>query len=358
MPSAFPAGHTARVAITSTDLTSVLAGCPGADHVAWMLAAWSQGAPPIVPREVGQHTTPWFGDPDVEPWPPELMNVRESPRAVVEVLGWRTSAFGEQVTTYRAVDGRQYDLVSRVDDADGIIVDFRTMRSANGADIGARPIRDLTDSEWDAVRGCFASAFRNADVAYLDRRFSVLSTIGLAWRDDRLLGFSAVGMREADLPFVGHHSFLDCGLTCVDPHVQEGGISNAVGTIAMQHTPYELPNEFSLLNFATPVMLRAAFRFGTAAWPGNGIDEVVAAMATPTRTQRAVGQAIADLSGADSYDADHWVMRAGQSFGESGVEAHDLEPGYEELFRHVDPAKGDTLLAMFWWNDPPPEWWE
>jgi hypothetical protein len=343
--------------VTPADLEAVLDGCPGGAHVAWMLAAWSAGAPPIEPREVARHATPWFGDPEVEPWPPWMMNIRETPQAVVEVLGWRTSAFGEQVTTYRAADGRLYDLVSRVDDPGGIVVDFRTMRSANGADIGARPIADLTDHEWAAIRDCFASAFRGADGGHLDRRFAVLSTIGLDWRDGRLLGFSAVGMREADLPFVGHRSFLDCGLTCVDPGAQEAGISNAVGTIAMQHTPFDLPNEFALLNFATPVMLRAAFRFGTAAWPGTDIEQVAAAMANPTRAQRAVGQAIADLFGAKSYDAEHWVMRAVQPFGESGTDPHDLEPGYGELFRHVDRAAGDTLLGMFWWNDPPPAWW-
>jgi hypothetical protein len=285
------------------------------------------------------------------------MNVRTSPQAVVEVVGWRTSAFGTQVVTYRAADSRLYDLVTRFDDTSGVIADFRTMRSANGADIGAQPIAELTDSEWEAVKACFVHAVRSADVGYLDRRFADLTTIGLAWRDGRLLGFSAVGMREADLPFIGHRSFLDCGLTCVDPNAQEAGISNAVGTIAMQYAPFELPNEFALLNFATPVMLRAAFRFGRSSWPGTTIAEVAAAMASPTATQRAVGQAIADLYGASSYDADHWVMRASQPFGESGADPHDLEPEYADLFRHVDRGAGDTLLGTFWWSDPPPAWW-
>lgn len=43
-------------------------------------------------------------------------------------------------------------------------------------------------------------------------------------------------------------------------------------------------------------------------------------------------------------------------FGVSGVDAHDLEPEYGELFRHVDRAAGDTLLGMFWWDEPPRAW--
>ncbi len=185
-----------------------------------------------------------------------------------------------------------------------------------------------------------------------------LSTVGLAWKAGRLLGFSAVGMRQAEFPFVGQRSFLDCGLTCVDPRSTEGGVSNAVGTIAMQHTPSELPNEFSLLNFATPVMLRAAFRFGRSAWPGTTIAEVSAALASPTSTQRAVGQAIANLYQAASYDAEHWVMRSAESPGTSVTQPHDLESDYQRLFAHVDPAAGETLLGVFWWNDPPSQWWE
>jgi hypothetical protein len=80
-------------------------------------------------------------------------------------------------------------------------------------------------------------------------------------------------------------------------------------------------------------------------------------MASPTATQRAVGQAIADLFVASSYDADHWVMRASQPFGESGADPHDLKPEYEVLFRHLDRAAGDSLLGMFWWSDPPLGWW-
>ena len=84
---------------------------------------------------------------------------------------------------------------------------------------------------------------------------------------------------------------------------------------------------------------------------------MASSLANPTSCQRAVGAALAELGGATSYDADNWVMRTGQPAGASTTVPHDLHPEYAKLFAPVDRTRGDALLVVFWYNNPPPEWW-
>jgi hypothetical protein len=340
----------------TSSLGGSLDGCPGTEHLVWLLTQWTPGAASVDPASIGDHFSL------VDAPPPEALaawwhQMATSNAAVAEVLGWRSSRFGQQVVTYRALDGRDYDYVSTVEPGTGRLVGSSPTRSANGVDIGATPVAALTDEDRAAVHVVFGTAFRDADHDALDDRLGKLQTVALGWRDTDLLGFAAVGMREADLPVIGHRSFLDCGITCVDPAVRNRGLSNAIGSEAMRADPRDLPNEFALLHFATPVTLRAAFRFGRSTWPGTTIAEVAAALESPTSCQRAVGAALAELSGATEYDAEHWVLRAGRPMGDSTADPTDLEPEYAQLFTHVDPRRGDALLGVFWWIDPPSEWW-
>lgn len=337
-------------------LRLVLDGCPGAEHFAWWLASCWEGASRIDLVSVGEHLA--LGD---EGPPPEWLvdrfqDVATGDEAIVELIGWRTSRFGDQIVTYRSRDDRRYDLVASIDPATGRLLGGRPMRSANGVDIGAKPVAELTPHEWAGVHQVFEASFRDADPGFVERRVRQLPTIAMGWRDDEMLGFSAVGVLQADMGPIGIHSYFDSGLLCIDPSAHNLGLSNAIGSLAIQATPGMNLPQFTLYHFATPVTLRASFRFGRVTWPGNTIQEVALAMASPTSCQKEVGSMMAELAGARSYDADHWVIHSAHPAGETTAVPADLEPEYAQLFAHVDTKQGDTLLGMFWWEEPPEHW--
>jgi hypothetical protein len=337
-------------------LRSDLAGCPGAAHFAWWLASCWEGAATIDLASVREHLAPADNGPPPEWFVDRFQDVATGDDAIVELIGWRTSRLGDQIVTYRSRDDRRYDLVAFIDPPTGRMLGGRTMRSANGVDIGAKPVAELTPSEWVGVHKVFEASYRNADHDFVERRVRQLSTIAMGWRADEMLGFSAVGVLQADMGPIGSHSYFDGGLLCIDPSAHNLGLSNAIGSLAIRATPDMNLPEFTLFHFATPVTLRAAFRFGRVTWPGNTINEVAAALASPTSCQKEVGSVMAKLAGAKSYDADHWVIHSAHPAGETTAVPADLEPDYAQLFAHVDARKGDTLLGIFWWEDPPEAW--
>jgi hypothetical protein len=339
------------------DWVSALAGCPSGEHLAWVLGCMRQVVAPADPTSVDDHVSE-IPAPSAEALVGWWHDQAGGDRAVVELAGWRTSRFGAVVVTYRGVDGRLYDLSCHLDPDSGRLVLPTVMRSAGGIDIAAKPVSELTAAEWAEIAGVYETAFAGSNIGHLRRRVNQLPTIAMGWSEDRMVGFSAVGIRQADLPRIGQRSFMDTGVSCVDPSARHEGLSNAIGSAAMQATSFELPNEFALLLFATPITLRAAFRFGRSTWPGTTISEVAAAMRAPTPCQREVGAAIAELFDAQSYDAEHWVLRSAYPLGETTATPVDLEDGYQELFAHVDATRGDALLGLFWGTDPPPQWWE
>ncbi|MGI9612133.1 MAG: hypothetical protein ACR2QO_04435, partial [Acidimicrobiales bacterium] len=81
----------------------------------------------------------------------------------------------------------------------------------------------------------------------------------------------------------------------------------------------------------------------TYTWPGNSIEEVAKVLSRPTSNQRSVGALVADQMGADSFDADHWVMHFAKGHGETNVVPEGLHPAFAELFQRVDQSAGDPL---------------
>ena len=333
----------------------MLAGCPGGDHFAWWLDAWRPGTV-FAPAELLLHV---IADVDrVIEADFEFGQVAAGSRAVAEVAGWRVTRFSETVVTYRALDGRRYDLVAEVDGATGRLVRPRAMRSANGADLCRRPIAELTAKELAGIHEVFGAAYRDANHEWLDRRLRGLDGIGIGWRDEAMVGFVASSSaRDVELPVIGHRRVTDGGITCIHPFAQGTGLANALGQAMIRSRPGGDP-DIVVNHYATPVTLRAMFHIGHYTWPGNNIREAAAALASPAPCQRRVGAALAEQGGATAYDAEHWVLRGGQPAGDSVTDPVDLEPEYLQLFDHVDRSRGETLLGVFWITPPPPEWWQ
>lgn len=335
-----------------------LGDCPGREHVEWWLTATSVGATRVTAEDVDDHLGEGFGAP-----PGRMVEILQSiaggPPGVVEVGEWRRGRFADAVVAYRGADGRDYDLVVTVDASTGKLALARSMRSAGGADVGYKDPADLTDDERAQVHRVFDNAFRGADHTYLERTLARMSSIGLGFRDDDVLGFCACTQAELELPGLGRRIFNDAGLTCVDPGARLSGLSNAIGHMALAGMKIIGMPDFAMLHYSTPVTVKATFSFtgGGAGWPGKDIEEWVANYRmSPTANQRAAGTAIAEYLHAEEYDDEHWVL-IGTGHPIESTAVPNLEPAYLELFEHVDLDRGDQLLALFW-QEPPPEWWQ
>ena len=335
-----------------------LGDCPGREHVEWWLTATRVGAAPVAAEDVADHLSDGFGAP-----PDRMVEILQSiaggNQGMVEVGGWRTSRFADAVIAYRGADGRDCDLVITVDPSTGKLALARSMRSAGGADVGYKDPADLTPDERAQVHRVFDTAFRQADHSYLDRTLARMSSIGLGFRDQELLGFCTCTQAELDFPGLGRRIFNDAGLTCVDPAARLSGLTNGIGHMALAGMKIIGMPDFAMLHYVTPVTAKGTFSFvgSGAGWPGSNIEEWVANYRTsPTINQRAAGQTIAAYLHAEDYDDEHWVLiGTGRPLQSTAVP--NLEPAYFELFEHVDLNRGDQLLALFW-PQPPPEWWQ
>jgi hypothetical protein len=335
-----------------------LGDCPGREHVEWWLMATSVGATRVAAEAVDDHLSQGFGA-SPERMVEILQSIAGGSQAVVEVGEWRRSRFADAVVAYRGGDGRACDLVVTVDPTNGKLALARSMRSASGADVGYKDPSELTDDERARVHRVFDAAFRGADHSYLDRTLARMSSIGLGFRDDELLGFCTCTQAELDFPGLGRRIFNDAGLTCVDPGARLSGLSNAIGHMALAGMKAIGMSDFAMLHYATPVTAKATFSFtgGGSGWPGRDVEEWVANYRmSPTANQRAAGQTIARYLQAEEYDDEHWVL-IGTGHPLESTALPNLEPEYFELFEHVDLNRGDQLLALFW-PQPPPEWWQ
>ncbi len=73
----------------------------------------------------------------------------------------------------------------------------------------------------------------------------------------------------------------------------------------------------------------------------------------PTAWQREVGQAIADIYGVENFDPETFVcVGSGKPIGYPVIELETDEEEWD-VFRHVDRARGDALLGIFWKPDAP-----
>src|SRR5262249_44990780 len=146
-----------------------------------------------------------------------LQSISSGNQGVVAIGDWRKSRFADAVIAYRGADGRDCDLVITVDPPSGKLALARAMRSASAADVGYKDPADLTDDERAQVHRVFDTAFQQADHTYLERTLARMSSIGMGFRDQELLGFCTCTQAELDFPGLGRRIFNDAGLTCVDP---------------------------------------------------------------------------------------------------------------------------------------------
>ena len=78
----------------------------------------------------------------------------------------------------------------------------------------------------------------------------------------------------------------------------------------------------------------------------------------PTAWQQAVGRAVATAYRVETFDPETFVcVGTGRATGVPRIE-FEVEPAEWEVFAPVDRSRGDALLALGWFPDPPPGWCE
>ena len=218
-------------------------------------------------------------------------------------------------------------------------VELITLRSAElTADI-RRGIDDL-----------FHAGYRGANDDYLEMALAVLSNTAIARAaDGRVVAFALGETKALEIPGAGVRPVSMAGLACVDRDWRRQRLFSAVATAALQPGLSAGDDTSRLVagRVAHAASLRS-FRIPNAV-PRPGV--------APTAWHKQVGAAVAEAYGASAFDADRFIcIGDGVGPGEPVLDIDDATEEERRLFEGVNRARGDALLRIGWWPDPPPGW--
>ena len=175
-----------------------------------------------------------------------------------------------------------------------------------------------------------------------------MSFVTYARHDEQVEGLGIGDSLVSDLPRLPQTSVTLGGLCCVLPDFRRRGLFGAleVRSIAAGGAPLQ-KRALHCGRMAHPGAFRLMARNATVV-PKPGV--------TPTPWQQEVGQAIADIYGVENFDSETFVcVGSGKPIGYPVIELETKEEEWD-VFRHVDRARGDALLGIFW-NPGAPEGW-
>ena len=206
----------------------------------------------------------------------------------------------------------------------------------------------LSPAERESMRRLFDACYRKANHEHLEKSLARLRFVTYAWQDEQLAGFGIGDSLVSDLPRLPQTSVTLGGLCCVLPDFRRRGLFGALEarSIAAGGAPLQ-KRALSCGRMAHPGAFRLMARNATVV-PKPGV--------TPTPWQREVGQAIADIYGVENFDPETFVcVGSGRPIGYPVIELETNEEEWD-VFRHVDRARGDALLGIFWNPDAPEGW--
>lgn len=223
-------------------------------------------------------------------------------------------------------------------------------RAVEGVEVEVVSCRELTQAHRALMRDVFTASYRDADVEYLDEQPPLYDCVSMARIGGEPAGFVFFGAKFAEIPRVGERHVMLGGLSCVKPTFQRMGVWDAMRMDPRIRGLVPQPEEMKGVNV------------GKMAHPGSfrafkGMPGLVPTVGRqPTQWQRDVGAVIAETIGVDDYDAPTFVCRGrGRPIGEAVIQL-DASSEDWELFRNVDRARGDTLLAFGFWPSAPDGW--
>ena len=333
-------------------LANRLAGCPGEEHVRWLLDHSRPGAPRADGETLLRHMV--VQDGVAETVAESLHRSTLGETAVTDVVGWSALDGDRVAVSYVAADDRRCELVLALG-ADGRVeVVTRQARDAE-VEVTGHHTADLSEDLRAQLHEVFAAAYRDPDPGYLDDQLAHLQGIGIATeRSGGVMGFTLYGRRDLDLPVIGRHGVGLPGLMCVRPGLRRKGVAQSCGNAAAA-IALDGPIHLTVLKLATPATLRMVMRsIPVGRWPTA--DDPYALHLHPTSTQRAVLVELARAHGCEAGDGGVGIGR-GRPIGTPIIEP-EVSPEQAALFDRVDRSRGDTLLWVAWLTEPPEAWFD
>jgi len=196
----------------------------------------------------------------------------------------------------------------------------------------------------------FDQGYDQANHDYLDLSIGKLARIAVARHGDRLAGFALGDCVKTSLARLERPQMVGlAGISCIDPEFRRQGLFSELGAASIAAGDGFQAGETLLFagRMAHPITYRTMASRLEGSVPRGG--------AALSDWHREVGLQVAALFGV-TIDAETLVViGAGRPIGFPRLE---YEPTDEEeaLFRGVDRNRGDSLLAMAWIPEPPPDW--
>ena len=206
----------------------------------------------------------------------------------------------------------------------------------------------LSAADRASVFDLFDECYRDANHAYLEKTLERLRYVTLAYDGERLVAFGTGEQRVADLPGLPQTNMTLGGLSCVTVEYRRQGLVTEMGRRNMEGGD-ALPGQRRLASGrnAHP----AAFRMF-----GRNPSIVPKPGAPTTSWQHEIGQAVADIYGAERFDPETFVcVGSGKPIGYPVLDM-ETTPDEWDVFRAVNRDCGDTLLAIVWLPDAPAGW--
>ncbi|MCW5889901.1 MAG: hypothetical protein KIT14_05050 [bacterium] len=207
--------------------------------------------------------------------------------------------------------------------------------------------RRVTSGLEDTMVALFAATHHDADPDHPRALLRRLGRVALAFEGRVLVGFALGERRRLDLPRLPAQEVQLVGLACVAEAHRRRGLVRALGTRVVAG---DEPSPVSALvcgRVAHPTALGDLPRL-----PG-AVPQVGR---VPSAWHRDVGRALATVHGAERFDPATFVCRGrGRPIG-APRRATPVTPDAQALFAAVDPARGDSLLALAWTGAAPRGW--
>jgi hypothetical protein len=224
------------------------------------------------------------------------------------------------------------------------------MQARDLSDFRIRTLRtsDLTAADHDVMQALFASNYRQANAAYLEKSFGVFGYAAIAAHRDMPAGFALGEMRVMDLPRLPRQVVALAGICCVGPGFRRRGLFGALEGAAMRASGVVPSGRFlSAGRMAHPASMRTMARNASVV-PKPGVPV--------TPWQREVGRAIAAGYKTQTFDDETFVcVGSGTPIGYPIMEI-EVEPEEWRVFEPVNRDRGDSLLGLCWQPDAPEGW--